>query len=332
MSSKEKIHNLVESFSNMKALVIGDVMTDEYVFGKVERISPEAPVPVVHITGKEQRPGGAANVAINIRSLGAKAVLCSIAGNDDRGHEFISLLNGFGIESKGMMLLEGRKSTVKTRVIGNKHQLLRIDDERIEPLQGQEEDRFIQHCLSTIESDRPDVIIFEDYDKGVITPKLIAAVTESAKTKGIPVTVDPKIKNFGTYVNVSLFKPNFGELLAGTGIKTEKRDLNTLLHIAHKFMEGRSIGLMMVTLSDAGVFITNGREGMIVPAHVRNISDVSGAGDTVISVASLCLAAGMEPGHIAALSNLAGGLVCEEIGVVPVKKDRFITEAIALNL
>lgn len=316
----------------MKALVIGDVMTDEYVFGKVDRISPEAPVPVVHITGREQRPGGAANVAINLRALGAQAVLCSVTGDDAAGSTFVSLLENFGIGTSGMVRSKNRQSTVKTRVIGNKHQLLRIDDERVEPLNDADEQSFIRHCLDTISKEKPDVIIFEDYDKGVISAKLIQAVTAAAKQHGIPVTVDPKVKHFNSYEHVTLFKPNFGEWTLGTGNRSQKRDLESLVAASHPLMREKSIRMMMVTLSDAGVFITDGTEGMIIPAHVRNISDVSGAGDTVISVASLCLAAGLSPKQIATLSNLAGGLVCEELGVVPVNKIRFAAEAAKLNL
>lgn len=316
----------------MKALVIGDVMTDEYVFGKVDRISPEAPVPVVHITGREQRPGGAANVAINLRALGAQAVLCSVTGDDEAGSTFVSLLEHFGIGISGMIKSKNRQSTVKTRVIGNKHQLLRIDDERVEPLHDADEQSFISHCLDTIAKEKPDVIIFEDYDKGVISAKLIQAVTAAAKQQGIPVTVDPKVKHFNAYEHVTLFKPNFAEWTLGTGNRSQKRDLESLVAASHPLMREKAIRMMMVTLSDAGVFITDGTEGMIIPAHVRNISDVSGAGDTVISVASLCVAAGMSPKQIATLSNLAGGLVCEELGVVPVNKQRFAAEAAKLSL
>ncbi len=332
MSNQTTIEQLLSSFSKMKALVIGDVMTDEYVFGKVDRISPEAPVPVVHITGREQRPGGAANVAINIRALGAQAVLCSVTGDDAAGSTFLSLLEKFEIGTSGMIKSKNRQSTVKTRVIGNKHQLLRIDEERVEPLNDVDEQYFIVHCLETIANEKPNVIIFEDYDKGVISTKLIKAVTAAAMQQGIPVTVDPKVKHFNSYEHVTLFKPNFGEWALGTGNRSQQRNLESLIAASHPLMIERSIRMMMVTLSDAGVFITDGTEGMIIPAHVRNISDVSGAGDTVISVASLCLAAGMSPKQIATLSNLAGGLVCEELGVVPVNKMRFAVEAAKLDL
>ena len=236
------------------------------------------------------------------------------------------------IGSSGMLLSNERRSTVKTRIIGNNHQLLRIDDEETNDLSEHTRNLFIAHCLETIKRENPDVIIFEDYDKGVISKPLIDAVTSAASAKNIPVTVDPKFRNFGNYTGVSLFKPNFGELLAGTGTKIDKRDTAALQQIANKFMQGRNIALMMVTLSDAGVFITDGTQGEVIAAHVRDISDVSGAGDTVISVASLSLACGLSPQEVAMLANLAGGLVCEEIGVVPVNAIRFAEEAIKLIL
>ena len=311
----------------MKALVIGDVMTDEYVFGRVERISPEAPVPVVNIVKRESRPGGAANVAVNLKALGAQTVLCAVAGDDTRGKEFMSMLKSQGIGSAGMLLSNERCTTVKTRVIGNNHQLLRMDEEVSTDLSDSLRQQFISHCLQTIETERPDVIIFEDYDKGVISHQLIQSVTTMAKSKGIPVTVDPKIKHFGNYTQVTLFKPNFGELISGTGKQIDKRDSDALHRVTSEFMQSRSIQLMMVTLSEAGVFITDGKEYHHIAAHVRDISDVSGAGDTVISVASLALACGLAPRDIAALANLAGGLVCEEVGVVPVSLERFMSEA-----
>ncbi|MGR6088564.1 MAG: bifunctional heptose 7-phosphate kinase/heptose 1-phosphate adenyltransferase [Arcticibacter sp.] len=319
--------NILQAFSGKKVLVIGDVMTDEYVFGRVDRISPEAPVPVVNIMKRECRPGGAANVAVNLKALGAQSVLCSVTGDDLRGHEFVAMLQEREIGSSGMLLSSERRTTVKTRVIGNNHQLLRIDDEIADDLSDDTRNLFIANCLETINRENPDVIIFEDYDKGVISKSLIDAVTAAASSRNIPVTVDPKFRNFGNYTNVTLFKPNFGELLAGTGTKINKRDTAALQQVANEFMQGRNISMMMVTLSDAGVFITDGKQGEIIAAHVRDISDVSGAGDTVISVASLSLACGLSPREVAMLANLAGGLVCEEIGVVPVNAIRFAEEA-----
>ena len=322
------IKDLFESFTKLKVVVIGDVMIDSYIYGKVERISPEAPVPVVHISKREKRPGGAANVAINIKALGAHAVLCSVTGDDEQGKDFLRLMQHEGLDVSGIMSSKEHLTTVKTRVIGNNHQLLRVDDEMIRDLSGETENRFISFCSDLIRRQKPDVIIFEDYDKGVITPNVIDALTSLAVDQQIPVTVDPKKKNFGHYHDVTLFKPNLSELASGLHLAKIHPENGSLKAAVSKLQSEQKMKMVMVTLSEAGVFMSGGDQSFIVPAHVRNISDVSGAGDTVISVASVCLAAGQSPEIIAELSNLAGGLVCEEVGVVPVNRGRLMEEAI----
>ncbi|MBL0070740.1 MAG: D-glycero-beta-D-manno-heptose-7-phosphate kinase [Bacteroidetes bacterium] len=313
-------------------MVIGDVMTDSYLFGKVDRISPEAPVPVVHITSRDNRPGGAANVAININEMGAKAILCSVTGNDEGGQRFLDQLKAKNLDSKGIIQSPNRVTTVKTRVIGNNHQLLRVDEEQISPLDGITATQFIDSCISLMDSEKPDVIIFEDYDKGVLTPLVIDQLTSAAASRSIPVTVDPKKVNFSSYKNVKLFKPNLLELKSGTNNAIEKISKEALDAIVKPFLKKQSIEMMMVTLSEAGVYIASEKESLLIPAHVRNVSDVSGAGDTVISIASLCIAAGLSMQTVAALSNLAGGLVCEMIGVVPVNKETLLAEAVASKI
>jgi rfaE bifunctional protein kinase chain/domain len=236
-------------------------------------------------------------------------------------------MNADGLPQHGIMQSAEHKTTTKTRVIGNNHQLLRVDDETIKNLSGKTESDFIQHCIELIKSEKPDVIIFEDYDKGVITQKLIEAVTGQANSMHIPVTVDPKKNNFHAYRNVALFKPNFHELLSGLHTTFEKEDTEALTQAIEEFRKKQQIGMVMVTLSEAGVFIADNGYSALFPAHIRSIADVSGAGDTVISVASMCVAAKLPASVVAKLSNLAGGLVCEEVGVVPVNKSRLTEEA-----
>lgn len=313
-------------------MVVGDVMTDAYVFGKVDRISPEAPVPVVHITRRENRPGGAANVAINLKALGTVPLLCSVTGDDDAGYQFATLLEQDQISSSGIMRIPGRKTTVKTRVIGNNHQLLRVDDETIEELGGNNAREFIRQCGDIMRRERPGVVIFEDYDKGVLTKDVISELTTLARELNIPTAVDPKKKNFANYSNITLFKPNLHELKTGLGVSFDTPDEALLDSLVRPFMREHNITSVMVTLSEAGVFITGPEGSRLIPAHVRNISDVSGAGDTVISVAALCTALGLPPEMVAGLSNLAGGLVCEEVGVVPVNRDRLLEEATRISL
>lgn len=327
MLTGEQILSLFESFSRFKVLVIGDVMTDAYIYGKVERISPEAPVPVVHITRREKRPGGAANVAINIKAMGAVPVLCSVTGNDEAGNDFKNLLLAEGLSVSGIITSPEHQTTVKTRVIGNNYQLIRVDDELISELSVQIQEEFITNCLRLIDSEKPDVIIFEDYDKGVINQTVIDRIVAVALSKNIPVTVDPKKKNFNAYHDITLFKPNLSELAAGLNLQKIAPENGSLKMAAEGMIRDKRFEMVMVTLSEAGVFIASEKEANLIPAHVRNISDVSGAGDTVISVASLCVAAKQKPTVIAELSNLAGGLVCEEVGVVPVNRSRLLDEA-----
>ena len=332
MKNQSKSGNIIDDFNDIKVMVIGDVMTDSYVFGKVERISPEAPVPVVHITHREERPGGAANVAINLKALGAIPFLCSVTGDDISGSTFQTLLEKEGINTSYIQKVKGRKTTVKTRVIGNNHQLLRVDDETIEELSDNVGNAFAKHCIALMDTEKPGVIVLEDYDKGVLSELVITQLVNAALVRGIPTAVDPKKKNFNVYEGVTLFKPNLHELKSGIGVTVDKIDVPHLKEAVSTLLDKRRISIVMVTLSEAGVFIASRDEAMLLPAHVRNISDVSGAGDTVISVAALCLALNLPIGTIAGLANLAGGLVCEMVGVVPIDKKKFVEEADKHNI
>ena len=316
----------------MKAVIVGDVMVDSYLWGDVDRISPEAPVPIVHVHKHESRPGGAANVAMNISALDATPILVSMTGDDRYGDQFMELLKECGMPAHGMLRSASRTTTVKTRVIGNHHQLLRVDEEEVADLNDDDAKKLIAHFAKIIESEKPDVVILEDYDKGILSEQVIRSVIDIARSHGVPVTVDPKKKNFNTYSSVDLFKPNLLELRMGLKIDVDKNDVDTIRDAAMKIISERSCNMVMVTLSEAGVFIADNGDHKVIPAHVRDISDVSGAGDTVISVASLALAAGLPKESIAALSNLAGGLVCEVVGVAPIDKQRLIKESESLSI
>jgi D-glycero-beta-D-manno-heptose-7-phosphate kinase len=315
-----EINRLFESFTSKKVLIIGDVMVDTYLWGKVSRISPEAPVPVVNCSKRESRLGGAANVALNLEGLGALPILSGVIGNDDNGTLFLKLVQDNHLSNHGIFILKGRPTTVKTRVIGNNQQLVRIDDETDKPLEGKSENAFVEHVEKLFEKEQIDCIIFQDYDKGSLTPKVIHAVTSIANEKNIPVLVDPKKRNFNHYTGITLFKPNFREFCEGLKIEVAKNNFAKIFEYACEFQQQQSIQYMLITLSDQGVFISSELEYYHIPAHVRDIADVSGAGDTVVSVAGLCLAAGLKPQVVAAIANLAGGMVCEKVGVVPIDK------------
>ncbi len=328
----KSIGQVFEAFTKIRALVVGDVMMDAYLWGRVERISPEAPVPIVHVQKRETRLGGAANVAINIQAMGATPLLCSVIGNDRTGDELLALMKNLNMNTDGMVRSDERVTTVKTRVIGNNHQLLRVDDEVTDLIDDKESSQLLKRVIEILDSNQVNVIIFEDYDKGVLNEKLIEGIVVEAKKRNIPTAVDPKKNNFLCYKNVSLFKPNLGELKSGLKVDIDKTTASNIEQSIAAFKKDHSIDTIMVTLSEAGVFFSNNGTSKIIPAHVRNISDVSGAGDTVISVAALCLALGMSSEFISALANLAGGLVCEKVGVVPIDKQQLLEEAEQLSL
>ncbi len=307
-------------------MIIGDVMIDSYLWGKVERISPEAPVPVVACSKRESRLGGAANVALNIEALGALPILCGVIGNDDNGTLFLKLLQENHLTNSGIDILKDRPTTVKTRVIGGNQQLIRIDEETDKLLEGEAELHFINHVSKIITTEKIDAIIFQDYDKGVLTLNGIKELIVLAKSKGIPTLVDPKKRNFLNYSGATLFKPNFKEFCEGLKVELAKDDRTGIHETAKTFQSKLNIDLLLLTLSEKGVFISSREKHFSIPAHIRDIADVSGAGDTVISVASLCLASGIEPYELAAISNLSGGLVCEKVGVVPINKEQFLNE------
>jgi len=326
------IREVFEAFKGMKVLVVGDVMVDSYLWGHVDRISPEAPVPIVQVNKHESRPGGAANVAKNIQALGATPILVAVTGNDQAGEQFIALLKEHRLPHHGIVRSERRKTTIKTRVIGNQHQLIRVDEEVTDDLDTIDSDLIIQQFTTLIDSENPDVVILEDYDKGVLCKKVIDAIIKISRSKNIPITVDPKKKNFNSYVGVDLFKPNLLELKEGLKIDIDKNDHHSIETAARSLLQERDNKMVMITLSEAGVFIADKTKSHLIPAHIRDISDVSGAGDTVISVASLALAAQLPMKIIAEMSNLAGGLVCEVVGVAPIDKGLLQSECEQLSL
>ena len=332
MSKTKTIIELFASFNKLNVLIIGDVMIDNYLWGKVDRISPEAPVPIVSVQKKESRLGGAANVAINVQALGANPILCAVIGGDANGRAFLDLLQQMNMSSEGLFQSNDRPTTVKTRVIGNNHQMLRVDEEKEEDINASEKKQLINRVTAIINRKKIDVIIFEDYDKGLISKSLIDQVIKLARQKNIPVAADPKKRNFNLYRHIDLFKPNLKELRDGMKIDLEKNNIDELKSAVKKLSAEHDIKNTLVTLSDLGVLISNDTIEKIIPAHFRNITDVSGAGDTVISVAALCLASGADAVTMASLANLAGGLVCEKVGVVPVEKKSFLEEAKRLKL
>ena len=286
------LRNTFEAFANKKIIVVGDVMIDTYLNGSVNRISPEAPVPIVQFKSREHRLGGAANVALNIKALGAQPFICSVVGKDEEGVLFQRLIAENNLSEWGVLSSDDRVTTVKTRVIGNNQQLLRVDNERRDPINSLTEFALIERVKKVALKENVDAIIFEDYNKGILTANVIQSIIEFANENEIITTVDPKKENFFAYSNVTLFKPNLKEFKEGLGVHFEMEEKEAFVTAVNELQERISPQYTFITLSEHGVYMGNAGEHHFIPAHVRVIADVSGAGDTVISVATLCLTTG----------------------------------------
>jgi rfaE bifunctional protein kinase chain/domain len=319
-------NKLFNQFSSIKAGVIGDVMLDTYWWGHVERISPEAPVPVVSLDKKEYRIGGAGNVALNLVSLGATVTAFSVIGNDDDGIELKDLLEKNNIHTGYLLKSATRITTSKARIISRNQQMMRLDSETTKDLSAEDEIAIIQSVKSYIEADKPHVIIFEDYNKGVLTEKVITSIISLCKKNNVLTAVDPKRKNFFSYKGVDIFKPNLVEVKDGLNLLIEKINLSTLQHIHNELHEKLHHLISFITLSEKGVFYQYNDQAKIISSHLRHIADVSGAGDTVIAVAALIYSITKDVTLMAEIANLAGGLVCEEVGTVAINKDRLLNE------
>ncbi|TWI79065.1 rfaE bifunctional protein kinase chain/domain [Lacibacter cauensis] len=317
---------LFQKFTQLKAGVIGDVMLDTYMWGHVDRISPEAPVPVVSLDKKEYRIGGAANVALNLASLGATVSMLSVIGADDDGKQLQQLLEQKDIRTDFLLASAKRITTSKTRIISRNQQMMRLDNEITNDLGYEDEQRMILAIQMFIAQEKPDVIIFEDYNKGVLTETVIQKAIDLCRHNGIITTVDPKRKNFFAYKAVDVFKPNLKEVKDGLNLLLENVNEESLRSIHTQLQEKLNHSISFITLSEKGVFYQKENEAAVIPSHLRYIADVSGAGDTVIAVASLVYAATNNVQLMAEMANIAGGLVCEEVGTAAIKKDRLLQE------
>lgn len=329
-----------DKMAKERVLIVGDVMIDSYMWGNVTRISPEAPVPVVSVTKREKRLGGAANVALNVEAMGAVPIICSVLGNDDSSKDFQQIMYQNNMDRRGIVTSDNRMTTMKSRVIGNNMHIVRVDEESTHPLSEMEEDLLLDRIVRTVKALPIDAIIFQDYDKGCITPRIIEEVTALAQRKKILTTVDPKHRNFASFKNVGLFKPNLKELREGLNIEiddsSDERMMHDLLEASKLLHERQNIDIVLITLSSKGMYACDFRTGepqtVLVPACVHSVSDVSGAGDTVISVITLALASGMSLNDAVCCANIAGGLVCEQVGVVPIDVEKLKAEAASVKL
>lgn len=330
MDSFKSLEGIFEAFNHLKVLVVGDVMIDSYLWGKTSRISPEAPVPIVNVVNREKRLGGAANVALNVQAMGATPLLCSVIGDDQDGADYLRLMEEKGLPTEGIVQSPERVTTIKHRIIAGAQQLLRVDSEIEHNLTDYEERHLEERFLQLLK--QADVVIFEDYDKGVFSEQNIKRFLQLANEQGVPSVIDPKKKNFLSYVGCTLFKPNLKELKEGLKADFADENLPAFEDAVEELQQRLQVKQVLVTLSERGVFVADGEEKTYIGAHRRSISDVSGAGDTVISIAALCMALKTSLPFMAGLSNLGGGLVCEQVGVVPINKQRLQEEAQRIRL
>ncbi len=322
----EDFRKLFASFSALKAGVLGDVMLDTYMWGTVDRISPEAPVPVVSLQRKEHRIGGAGNVALNCQSLGARTTILSVTGNDQEAMLLEDLFKSHQIDGNYLVKSSTRRTTNKTRIISRNQQMMRLDDEITDPLSASEEQKLLDRVQDYITREDPDIIIFEDYNKGVLTEKVIGQTIALCKESGVLTAVDPKRINFFAYKETDIFKPNLKEVKEALNLLADVVSLEHLETIHRELHKQLNNHISLITLSEKGVFYQQNDRAAIIPSHLRNIADVSGAGDTVIAVASLVYAATQNVHLMAEVANIAGGLVCEEVGTATVSREKLLQE------
>lgn len=326
----QDFQKLFSSFSSIKVAVVGDVMLDTYWWGNVDRISPEAPVPVVVLDEKELRIGGAGNVALNTIALGAPTTVFSVIGNDDDGKALVSLLEKNQVRTDQILASNDRITTNKTRIISRNQHMLRLDAEITKDINEREQAELVERFRKFLDEEKPAVVIFEDYNKGVLSQSTIEELIKACDGKDIVTTVDPKRKNFFSFRGVTIFKPNLKEVKEGLNVLIDDVDKDFLNDIHNKLKDKLNHQISLITLSEKGVFYESESTSEIIPTHVRSIADVSGAGDTVIAVTSVVYAATKDIKLAAAMANVAGGLVCEEVGTVAINKEKLLNECCEL--
>jgi len=317
----ERLDDLKNKFKGKKIAIIGDLMLDCYFWGDVKRISPEAPVPVLELDNEFYRFGGAANVALNIIKLGAAPVPIGIVGDDANAQIFKNLMTDSGITNEGIIVDNSRPTTIKTRVIAGTQHIVRIDRESKKYISKEIETKIISYFSSKIAEF--DGVILQDYNKGVLTNSLIKKVIEIANNHKKIITVDPKFNNFFEYADTTVFKPNRKEAIDATGLPITNKD--ELKKVGEFLLEKLNAKYILITLGEGGsVLFEKGKEAKQTPTKARKVRDVSGAGDTVISTLTVALVAGAEIYEAAYLANYAGGLVCEEVGIIPIEAEKLI--------
>ena len=313
---------LLDAARDGNVLVIGDAMLDRYVSGSVERISPEAPVPVLRVESETTALGGAANVAAGVVALGARCRLVATIGDDTAGHALQDLLRSQGVEQGGLVVDPKRPTTEKTRILARHQQVLRVDRETVAPPESDISSALREQALEALES--ADVLVLEDYDKGVLSPDLPAALLAEARQRGIPSIVDPKLRHFFDFQGAYVFKPNVRELAAALGLERAPRDDADLLPLLDRL----GCDNLLLTLGEEGMLLLSREGGRTcrIPSRAREVFDVTGAGDTVIATLAAALIGRPELAAAAVLANVAAGIEVSRLGAVPVTRGELLEE------
>ena len=320
-----KLETIFNQVKKLKVIVVGDAMLDSYRIGKINRQSPEADVPIVDVIENSTKLGGAGNVILNLKQLGVTPILCSVLGDDESGREIIKELEKNNLETSGIIIDPSRKTTVKERIIVQEKHVLRIDEEIDQNLNEKIRSKLIAKINEMIKNS--DILIFQDYDKGVIDSVLIDRITSDKK---IFISVDPKYKNFTNYKNINFFKPNLNEITKS--LKINNPNFENLESIGKKFMKKNSIDDLMITLSEKGIIILSKKEVTKHDIFNSKIVDVSGAGDTIISLASILFYLKLPQKFIGEICNIAGGIVCNFSGVKAIDKKELMEKTKRYNL
>lgn len=316
---RQVIREIEHIWGQKRLLVVGDVMLDKYIFGDVDRISPEAPVPVVRATYESQQPGGAGNVAMNLARLGAQTEVIGFTGGDENERRLAEGLRANGIVPH-FIVSDGFPTISKQRILGGRQQMLRVDNERLGARRQSDYDRLIEVVLAQLP--RCHAVVLSDYAKGVLTPEVCQKIIHAARELGIPVLVDPKSSDFSRYRGATTICPNLRELSAAAHV--DPQDLISLLDAAQVMITALDVKFLTATLSDKGIALVLAGSRFIAPAVARQVFDVSGAGDTVIAVLALCIASGLNPETAVELANVAAGIVVGKVGTVPVEKHELL--------
>ncbi|HPD18585.1 MAG: D-glycero-beta-D-manno-heptose-7-phosphate kinase [Candidatus Goldbacteria bacterium] len=317
--SAADLKKIVKKFRGKRILVVGDLMLDKYIWGNVTRISPEAPIPIVHVTKEETKPGGAANVVLNLIALGAKVFCAGIVGKDDAGRELVSYLKKNGVDCSAIIMDSERPTTIKTRVIAHQQQVVRIDKENGQPIRQEMLDKIVKKIKRM--KDKIDAAVLSDYNKGIFTANTVQEIITTLRGKII--TADPKPKNLKFFRNVTLISPNKKEASEATGITMEnERDI---LHAARDLKNTINAEAILITRGEEGMSLYDGSNLDTIPTRAREVYDVTGAGDTVISTVTAALSAGASFKEASLIANIAAGIVVAEVGVATVTPEELLS-------